>query len=144
MKKLLAAFLLLTVFALAACGNDVYEADTAELAVQNLQKDFIKEESDLQLAPISETEQLGIFKGVISGEPEVFVTYVQLVDGKWRVMEAVAVGHEDKEDLEPAKGKYIEGEIIDAKDNSTEVKQDGDKYIFNLASSDKAVTVKLK
>ena len=144
MKKLLAGILLLSVFALAACSGDVYEADTPEEAVQSLQKDFITEESDLQLTSISETEQLGIFKGVISGEPEVFVTYVQFVDGNWRVIEAVAVGHEDTEDLQPAKGEYIEGEIIDAVDDSTEVKKDGDKYVFNLTTSDRAVTVRLK
>ena len=141
MKKLVV--LLLSVFLLAACGGDVYEGDTAEFAVLNLQKDFIKELTDLQMVEVSDTKQLAIFKGVISGEPEIFTAYVEK-DGKWRVMEAIAIGHETKDDLPPAKGEFIEGEIIDATSDATEVQNVDGTYIFNLPASDRAVTVKFK
>ena len=141
MKKLLV--LLLSVLVLAACSGDVYEGDTAEFAVLNLQKDFIKELTDLQMVEVSDTKQLAVFKGVINGEPEIFTAYVEK-DEKWRVMEAIAIGHETVDDLPPAKGDYIEGEIIDATTDATEVQVVDGTYIFNLPASDRAVTVKFK
>ena len=141
MKKLLV--LLLSVFVLAACSGDVYEGETAEEAVLNLQKDFIKDLTDLQMVEVSETKQFAVFKAVISGEPEVFTAYVEK-DEKWRVMEAIAIGHESKDDLPPAKGEYIEGEIIDATTDATEVQLVDGTYIFNLPTSERAVTVKFK
>ena len=141
MKKLVV--LLLSVFLLAACGGDVYEGDTAEFAVLNLQKDFIKELTELQMVEVSDTKQLAVFKGVISGEPEIFTAYVEK-DEKWRVMEAIAIGHETTDDLPPAKGEYIQGEIIDATTDATEVQVVDGTYIFNLPTSDRAVTVKFK
>ncbi len=142
MKKLL--ILLLSVLVLAACGNDVYEGDSAEFAVLNLQKDFIKELTDLQMVEVNETQQLAVFRGVISGEPEIFTAYVEQKEGKWRVMEAIAIGHETTDDLPPAKGEFIKGEIIDATTDATEVQLVDGKYIFNLPTSDRAVTVEFK
>ena len=142
MKKLL--ILLLSVFVLAACSGDVYEGDTADFAVLNLQKDFVKELTDLQMVEVSETQQFAVFRAVISGEPEIFTAYVEEKEGKWRVMEAIAIGHETIDDLPPAKGEFIEGEIIDATTDTTEVQLVDGTYIFNLPNSDRAVTVKFK
>ena len=136
-------FILLSVFVLVAC-NDVYEGQDAEEAILNLQKDFIKDLTELQMVNVNEDEVFAVFKAVISGEPEVFVAYVKNEDDVWRVQEAVAVGHETKDDLPPAKGEYIEGEIIDRTTDSTEVEQVDGKYVFNLENTDRAVTVKFK
>ena len=121
MKKWLV--ILFSVFVLAACSGDVYEGQDAEEAILNLQKDFIKDLTDLQMVNVNENEVFAVFKAVISGEPEVFVTYVKKENEKWRVQEAIAVGHETKDDLPPAKGEFIEGEIIDRTTESTEVEQ---------------------
>lgn len=141
MKKLLV--ILLSVFVLAAC-NDVYEGQDAEEAILNLQKDFIKDLTDLQMVNVNEDEVFAVFKAVISGEPEVFVAYVKQEDEKWRVQEAIAVGHETKDDLPPAKGEFIQGEIINRTTDNTEVEEVDGKYIFNLQNTERAVTVKFK
>lgn len=142
MKKILV--LMLAILLLAACSEDVFEGETPDEAFINLQADFIKELTDLQTAEVSDTQYFGVFKAVISGEPEVFVAYAESVEGKWRVMEAIAVGHELKDDLPPAKGQFIEGEIIDAPENLTEVTEENGVYMFKLPTSERAVTVKFK
>lgn len=142
LKKLLV--ILFSVFVLAACSGDVYEGQDAEEAILNLQKDFIKDLTDLQMVDVNENEVFAVFKAVISGEPEVFVAYVKQDGEKWRVQEAIAVGHETVDDLPPAKGEYIEGEFINRTSDSTEVEQVDGKYIFNLQNTERAVTVKFK
>lgn len=142
MKKLLV--ILLSVFVLAACGGDVYEGKDAEEAILNLQKDFIKDLTDLQMVEVNDNEVFAVFKAVISGEPEVFVALVKQENDKWRVQEAIAVGHEDKDDIPPAKGEFIEGEIINRASDKNEVELVDGKYVFNLPNTDRAVTVKYK
>lgn len=73
----LCVYLLMSAFLLVACGNDVYEGDSAEIEVLNLQKDFIKNMTDLQMIEVDDAKQLAVFKAVISGEPEIFAAYVK-------------------------------------------------------------------
>lgn len=54
------------------------------------------------------------------------------------------MGHESKDDLEPAKGKYIEGEIIDVNADFSNASNKKEKYIFNLPNTMRAVVVNFK
>ena len=143
MKKLL--FILLSVFVLAACEGDVYEGDTAEDAVLNLQKDFVSNLTDLQLAQVDDEQQVATFKAVIEKgtEAEVFAALVIKKEGKWRVQEALAIGHQDTKDLEPAKGSYVEGEVIDSTTDDKVGELEDGYYVFDIADSDHAVKIRL-
>lgn len=142
MKKILIA--LLSVLVLAACSGDSFEGQTADESIINLQLDFITELSNLQVYEISDTEAFGVFKAVISDDPEVFVAYTVLEDGVWRVQESLAVGYDFKDGAEPAEGSLIDADMIKRTNDETKVQEVDGKYIFNLPNSEKAVQVSLK
>ncbi len=143
MKKLLVV--LLGSLFLAACG-DVYESDTPEMAIQNLQKDFVEEMQEIQLYEVNEKEQIAVFKATINDGVEYFVAMVDLVEGgKWRVMEAVAIGKvHDTFEKTKVGGTSFEAGFMDRITDAAEPQFTDNEYIFNLAETDKAMWVKIK
>ena len=69
---------------------------------------------------------------------------VELVEGKWRVMEAVAIGKIDSTENAPAGGTFIEAGYMDRTTEAIEPQLVDDQYIFNLAGTEKAMWIKIK
>lgn len=133
-----------TLFLVACTDDGVLYANTPDQALQTLPSEFVDNIDRIQEKDVSENRKLYILKdeeAISENQTEYFVALVEKQDKGRVVLESVSIGYPSDHENIATGGNYFEAGFVDQTEN---LHQKENQYIFNIPENDYSVWVELR